>query len=122
MTSGSSAGVKNGGNKKAKRKARFMGKILISDNPTKSTPKWPAESRRRAPRNDRRRPASFGSKRIRRGGANPDGGIDLVIERDGQRSAVQCKQWKTWNVGVRRSSWRRSTASRSSTKGGWLGC
>jgi HJR/Mrr/RecB family endonuclease len=37
----------------------------------------------------------------RRGGANPDGGIDLVIEKDAQRSAVQCKQWKTWNVGVK---------------------
>src|SRR6266567_1455756 len=37
----------------------------------------------------------------RRGGANPDGGIDLVIEKDGQRLAVQCKQWKTWNVGVK---------------------
>jgi HJR/Mrr/RecB family endonuclease len=37
----------------------------------------------------------------RRGGANPDGGIDLVIEKDFQRTAVQCKQWKTWNVGVR---------------------
>ena len=37
----------------------------------------------------------------RRGGANPDGGIDLVIEKDGQRKAVQCKQWKTWNVGVK---------------------
>jgi len=37
----------------------------------------------------------------RRGGANPDGGIDLVIEKDGQRSAVQCKQLKTWKVGVK---------------------
>jgi restriction system protein len=37
----------------------------------------------------------------RRGGANPDGGIDLVIDKDGDRSAVQCKQWKTWNVGVK---------------------
>ena len=37
----------------------------------------------------------------RRGGANPDGGIDLLIEKDGQRSAVQCKHWKTWNVGVK---------------------
>ncbi len=37
----------------------------------------------------------------RRGGAKPDGGIDLMIEKDGQRSAVQCKQWKTWNVGVK---------------------
>jgi hypothetical protein len=37
----------------------------------------------------------------RRGGANPDGGIDLVIEKDGRRAAVQCKHWKTWNVGVK---------------------
>jgi hypothetical protein len=36
-----------------------------------------------------------------RGGANPDGGIDLVIEKNGQHSAVQCKQWKSWNVGVK---------------------
>jgi len=37
----------------------------------------------------------------RRGGANPDGGVDLIIEKDGKRWAVQCKQWKTWNVGVK---------------------
>ena len=37
----------------------------------------------------------------RRGGANPDGGIDLIIERNGTRTAVQCKYWKTWNVGVK---------------------
>ena len=37
----------------------------------------------------------------RRGGANPDGGIDLVIEKDGMRTAVQCKHWKTWDVGVK---------------------
>jgi len=37
----------------------------------------------------------------RRGGANPDGGIDLVLEREGQCSAVQCKHWKTWKVGVK---------------------
>jgi len=37
----------------------------------------------------------------RRGGANPDGGIDLIIEKGGQRSAVQCKQWRTRDVGVR---------------------
>lgn len=37
----------------------------------------------------------------RRGGANPDGGIDLVLEKDGTRTAVQCKQWKSWNVGVK---------------------
>ncbi|MEI6077561.1 MAG: restriction endonuclease [Verrucomicrobiota bacterium] len=37
----------------------------------------------------------------RSGGANPDGGIDLLLEKDGQKLAVQCKQWKTWNVGVK---------------------
>jgi restriction system protein len=36
-----------------------------------------------------------------RGGANPDGGIDLVIEKEGRQKAVQCKHWKTWNVGVK---------------------
>jgi len=37
----------------------------------------------------------------RRGGANPDGGIDLLIRKDGQTSAVQCKQWRNAEVGVR---------------------
>jgi restriction system protein len=36
-----------------------------------------------------------------KGGANPDGGIDLVLSKDGLTTAVQCKQWKTWNVGVK---------------------
>jgi restriction system protein len=43
----------------------------------------------------------LGYRVTRRGGANPDRGIDLVIEKDGLRTAVQCKQWKTWNVGVK---------------------
>ena len=34
----------------------------------------------------------------RRGGANPDGGIDLVLDRGAERVAVQCKQWRTWKV------------------------
>jgi len=37
----------------------------------------------------------------RKGGANPDGGIDLIIEKNEEKIAVQCKQWKTWNVGVK---------------------
>jgi hypothetical protein len=37
----------------------------------------------------------------RRGGANPDGGIDLVIQKDGVPEAVQCKHWKTRRVGVK---------------------
>jgi HJR/Mrr/RecB family endonuclease len=36
----------------------------------------------------------------RRGGANPDGGIDLIVEKDGMKSAIQCKHWKTWKVKV----------------------
>lgn len=37
----------------------------------------------------------------RLGGAKADGGIDLIIEKGGQRTAIQCKHWKTWNVNVR---------------------
>lgn len=37
----------------------------------------------------------------RKGGANPDGGVDMVIEKNGQRFAVQCEQWKTQDVGVK---------------------
>jgi hypothetical protein len=37
----------------------------------------------------------------RRGGANPDGGIDLVLERGIDRIAVQCKHWKTQQAGVK---------------------
>jgi hypothetical protein len=35
---------------------------------------------------------NLGYQVTRRGGANPDGGIDLVIQKDDQRSAVQWKQ------------------------------
>lgn len=38
----------------------------------------------------------------RRGGANPDGGIDLIIESNGEQTAVQCKRWKKWKVDVPR--------------------
>jgi hypothetical protein len=40
-------------------------------------------------------------KVTRRGGANPDGGIDLIIENAEGQTAVQCKHWKAWKVGVR---------------------
>ena len=43
---------------------------------------------------------SQGYRLLLRGGANPDGGIDLIIERDGIRAAVQCKRWKKWKVDV----------------------
>jgi restriction system protein len=35
-----------------------------------------------------------------RGGAVPDGGIDLILTRDNERFFVQCKQWRARSVGV----------------------
>lgn len=40
-------------------------------------------------------------KVARRGGAKADGGIDLIIEDASGQTAVQCKHWKSWKVGVR---------------------
>lgn len=36
-----------------------------------------------------------------RGGGGADGGVDLVARRDGETMLVQCKHWKSWDVGVR---------------------
>ncbi len=36
----------------------------------------------------------------RRGGANPDGGVDLVLIRNAEKTAVQCKHWKNRDIGV----------------------
>jgi restriction system protein len=30
----------------------------------------------------------------------PDGGVDVVLKRDGRITLVQCKNWKVWSVGV----------------------
>lgn len=30
-----------------------------------------------------------------------DGGVDLILRKDGDRAFVQCKHWKTWSVGVK---------------------
>jgi restriction system protein len=35
-----------------------------------------------------------------RGGARPDGGVDLALARGHERSLVQCKQWRARQVGV----------------------
>jgi hypothetical protein len=37
----------------------------------------------------------------RLGGANPDGGVDLIIESPAEKFVVQCKHWRKWYVGVR---------------------
>jgi hypothetical protein len=42
-----------------------------------------------------------GFRVTKKGGAKPDGGIDLIIEKDGQKKAVQCKHWKGRDVGVK---------------------
>jgi hypothetical protein len=44
---------------------------------------------------------SRGNRVERRGGANPDGGIDMVLVKEGKRAAVQVKQWLAWKIGVR---------------------
>lgn len=33
-------------------------------------------------------------------GDGPDGGVDLVLRKDGQTALVQCKQWKVFSVGA----------------------
>jgi restriction system protein len=34
-------------------------------------------------------------------GAGPDGGIDLVLSKDGNTYLVQCKQWRSMKIGVK---------------------
>lgn len=34
----------------------------------------------------------------RKGGAHPDGGVDLVVSQNGLFALIQCKHWKTWQV------------------------
>ncbi len=41
----------------------------------------------------------LGYRVTRRSDANPDGGIDLILERDAEQTAVQCKHWKTRDAG-----------------------
>jgi restriction system protein len=36
----------------------------------------------------------------RLGGDGPDGGVDLALKRDGEKTLVQCKQWRAFKVGV----------------------
>jgi HJR/Mrr/RecB family endonuclease len=36
----------------------------------------------------------------RMGGANPDGGVDLIVEKEAEKMVVQCKHWRKWKVGV----------------------
>jgi restriction system protein len=35
------------------------------------------------------------------GGGGADGGVDLILHRNGQKTIVQCKRWRTYKVGVK---------------------
>jgi len=37
---------------------------------------------------------------LERGGSAPDGGVDLVLTKDGRKTIVQCKHWSTYSVRV----------------------
>lgn len=41
-----------------------------------------------------------GYRVVETGGGGADGGIDLVLNRDGEKHLVQCKQWRAFRVGV----------------------
>ncbi len=43
----------------------------------------------------------LGYEVVHRGGARPDGGVDLELHRAGEKVLVQCKHWKSWQVGVK---------------------
>jgi restriction system protein len=43
----------------------------------------------------------LGYRVVENGGGGADGGIDLVLDREGQRFFAQCKQWKVLKVGVK---------------------
>jgi restriction system protein len=41
-----------------------------------------------------------GYRVVETGGGGPDGGVDLLLRRDGEKYLVQCKQWRAFRVGV----------------------
>lgn len=41
-----------------------------------------------------------GYRVVETGGGGADGGIDLVLSKDGEKYLVQCKQWRAFRVGV----------------------
>ncbi len=41
-----------------------------------------------------------GYKVVETGGGGADGGVDLVLNKDGDKHLVQCKQWRAFRVGV----------------------
>lgn len=41
-----------------------------------------------------------GYRVVETGGGGADGGVDLVLNKDGEKYLVQCKQWRAFRVGV----------------------
>jgi restriction system protein len=52
----------------------------------------------------------------------PDGGIDLVLHKDGEKFYVQCKQWKQLKVGVKPVRELFGVVSASAAAGGFFVC
>jgi restriction system protein len=55
-----------------------------------------------------------------RGGAQADGGVDLVVYRDSRRFLVQCKQWRSKKVSVAAVRELLGVVSASAADGGFL--
>lgn len=54
------------------------------------------------------------------GGGGADNGIDLVLERDGERHLVQCKQWRAQRVGVEVVRELYGAMAAQGAAGGWV--
>jgi restriction system protein len=57
------------------------------------------------------------------GGGGPDGGVDLILRRNGETALVQCKRWKQARVGVRPVRELRGAVARDgATRGIFVTC
>ena len=56
------------------------------------------------------------------GGAEPDGGVDLVLRKDGRVTLVQCKRWRTREVGVSIVRELRGVMASQSAQAGMIVC
>lgn len=53
-----------------------------------------------------------------KGGSGPDGGVDLILRRNGQTTLVQCKRWKQAKVGAPTVRELRGAVARDGAAGG----
>jgi restriction system protein len=54
--------------------------------------------------------------------AGADGGVDLILTKNGERTFVQCKQWKSWKVGVETIRALYGVAAKHGAVGGIVVC